>query len=287
MNSFIEGLKSRWERRPFVWRESDAATAGRLPRSGVVLVLAPHPDDPESVVVTCRLLMRSGCDIRYLIVSLSPAGVEDAYAGSQTDVSMRSLEERKAAIRRREQNQSAKEFGLDEKKVNFLALDESKLDSPENKGELRRQLESTAPDIVIMPTGRDTNRTHQWVYEVFRECAKDIAEKNGKTICAFYNEDPKTTEIRRDLFVFFGEETAAWKRRLLRFHDSQQQRNLHTRGIGFDQRILDVNHACGRRFLLSANLQGGAGNYAEGFELELFQPGFGDPRLRSGAGARE
>jgi hypothetical protein len=69
--------------------------------------------------------------------------------------------------------------------------------------------------------------------------------------------------MRPDLYAYFGEEEAAWKAQLLRFHRSQQERNLKTRGQGFDQRVLDVN----RRAAADA---GGLMPYAEVFELQAF-----------------
>jgi hypothetical protein len=61
----------------------------------------------------------------------------------------------------------------------------------------------------------------------------------------------------------FGQEEADWKAELLRFHDSQHQRNLHTRGHGFDDRILDVNRAIALELSLPCE-------YAEAFEIELY-----------------
>jgi len=75
--------------------------------------------------------------------------------------------------------------------------------------------------------------------------------------------DPKTIRLRTDIYLPFGEEAAGWKASLLRCHRSQQQRNLNTRGHGFDERILQVN----RRIAQDLGL---AELYAEAFELECF-----------------
>jgi hypothetical protein len=56
-----------------------------------------------------------------------------------------------------------------------------------------------------------------------------------------FNKDPKTIRMRYDFFTAFGTAEAAWKSSLLRFHRSQMERNVNTRGIGFDERILGVN----------------------------------------------
>lgn len=64
----------------------------------------------------------------------------------------------------------------------------------------------------------------------------------------------------------FGQDEADWKAELLRCHDSQHQRNLHARGHGFDDRILDVNKAIARELLIGDK-------YAEAFEIELHNVG--------------
>lgn len=92
-----------------------------------------------------------------------------------------------------------------------------------------------------------------------------IAASAGYSITAFQNRDPKTISMRHDVYTVFGEKDAEWKGRLLRFHESQQQRNLNTRGYGLDERILGVN-----RKVAQEDLQ--RDGYAEAFELEFFEP---------------
>ena len=53
--------------------------------------------------------------------------------------------------------------------------------------------------------------------------------------------------MRYDFYTAFGPEEAEWKATLLRFHSSQHQRNLNTRGKGFDERILGSKPADSRR----------------------------------------
>ncbi len=127
------------------------------------MVLGPHPDDPESVAIACRLFMRNGCDIRYCIVTLSPAGVEDIYADRWRAAVSTPLDEVKMEIRRTEQVQAAERFGLAADDLIFLGLQKGEggtLDSAENRRIIEDLLVTMAPDIVIMPVGRDTNATH-------------------------------------------------------------------------------------------------------------------------------
>ncbi len=276
MKAFIADLRQYWKDRPFIWSECKDASLRkvRLPQCGRVLVLGPHPDDPESVTVTCRLLTQSGCDIWYAIASLSPSGVEDEYAQRIRDRGSISLQDIKGKIRQREQTQSAEIFGLIPERLAFLGIEEDKeLDSPKNLAKIRDHLESVEPDIVMMPIGKDPNRTHAWMYQTFQKCAKELTLKTEKPIVALYNEDPKTTEIRKDLFVLFGEEGAVWKGALLKAHDSQQERNIHSRGIGFDKRILHMNHTSWRHLAETSTPVGSSARYAEVFEIELFPLG--------------
>jgi LmbE family N-acetylglucosaminyl deacetylase len=215
--------------------------------------------------------MQSGCDIWYAIVSSSPSGVEDEYAQRGRNGGSISLQEIKSKIRQKEQAQSAEMFGLIPDRLTFLGIEEDKeLDSPKNLARIRDHLESVEPDMVIMPIGRDPNRTHACVYQAFGKCARNLTRKTKKTIVALYNEDPKTIEIRKDLFVLFGEEGADWKGALLKIHDSQQERNIHSRGMGFDERILRMNHLSWRHLVETSTPVGSSAKYAEVFEIELF-----------------
>lgn len=273
MKTFIADLKQYWKDRPFIWSEPcDGSTKRvRLPEGGKVLVLGPHPDDPECTAVTCRRLMHSGCDIWYSIISTSPSGVEDDYAKKWGRDSSIALDKKKSEIRRMEQASAARMFGLTPERLAFLGIEETKeRNSLEDLTRMKEHLESVAPDIVIMPSGNDSNQTHAWVQRVFRECAQCIALKKKNPVVALYNEDPKTIAMRHDLFVLFGEESADWKRALLRVHASQQQRNIHSRGIGFDERILNMNYLRYNRLREGSQASGGSAKYAEVFEIELF-----------------
>ena len=272
MWTFISDLRQHWKDRPFIWGEvEEVFRKVRIPACGRVLVLGPHPDDPESVAITSRLLKQSGCDIWYTIVSMSPSGVENDYIQGRNISDFITLQEKKSEIRRIEQTQSAKMFELAPDRLAFLDIKEEKgLDSQENLSRVRDHLESVAPDIVTIPIGKDSNQTHKWVYQVFRKCVKDLIFKFKKPLIALYNEDPKTIEIRKDLFVLFGEEAANWKRGLLRIHDSQQQRNIHSRGMGFDERILRMNHLSWKHLGKNLAAVRSSAKYAEVFEIELF-----------------
>jgi hypothetical protein len=86
------------------------------------------------------------------------------------------------------------------------------------------------------------------------------AHKQTCPVLALLIRDPKTVAMRLDVVTAFDETEANWKARLLRYHQSQQQRNLRSRGYGFDERILRVNREIAKEVGL-ANL------FAEGFEV--------------------
>ena len=276
MERFLTNMKQYWDQRPFIWFENQKRSGLKpSPPSGArVLILGPHPDDPESSAVTIRLLMDSGCEIFYAIACMSPEGVDDEYADRRHDMDSLSLGDRKIEIRRLEQKQSAQMLGIASNRLTFLDIEKSEnknsLDTDENRLKIRSHLEFLLPDIVITPAGKDTNQTHVWVCKIIRQCVRDLSINSGKPIVALYNEDPKTTEIRRDLFVLFSENSALWKKFLLRIHDSQQQRNISRQQKGFDERILRVNLEGYEKLLQLTPFAVGKDRYAEVFEIEIF-----------------
>jgi len=205
----------------------------------VVLVLAPHPDDFDEIGVTLSCLRDNGNPIYVDVLSSSASGVEDSFCTPPTL-------ERKAAVRENEQRESCRFFGLPESHLTFLRLPEDAeghlLDSQEAVEQVRRRVAGVKPDLAFLPHGNDSNLGHQRAYSMFRKAACEA----GYPITALLAKDPKTIGMRRDLYTVFGSEQAEWKAELLRFHQSQHQRNLNTRGYGFDERILRVNRDTAR-----------------------------------------
>ena len=228
-----------------------------LPRGLRLVVLAPHPDDFDAIGVTMELFHDSGARMSVAVLSSGASGVEDADAVPPTPA-------RKAEIRMEEQRRSCRLFGLAEDDVEFLRLEETETDgepadSEANARAIARLLDRCRPDLVFLPHGHDEKPGHRNVFSLFRQAA----EASGAQIVAFLNRDPKTVAMRTDAYTAFGEGEALWKAELLRCHDSQQQRNLRTRGRGFDERILDVNRRIARDL-------GAIASYAESFEIACF-----------------
>lgn len=198
-----------------------------LPGSGMVVILAPHPDDPDACAVFQRMLQLGGWDIQWIILTTGWSGVRDEFVGPDKQA--------KAERRRREQLESARLFGIDS--VTFLNLPETAdgelADDPAGYALMVKHLDN--PDIVIVPWGQDTNPTHRLAYEWFTRW------KEGRAVTAFFAEDPKSHDFWPHLNVMFDEEVAAWKASLLECHRSQTDRNLATRGMTFSERILSVN----------------------------------------------
>jgi hypothetical protein len=227
-----------------------------LPPSWRILVLAPHPDDFESVGVTLRHFHERGRRVDLLVLSSSANGVEDSFCDPPTP-------EAKAALREEEQRAGCRFFGLSEDRFAFLRLRVTwpggyMADDEGNFGRLEKAFAAVGPDLVVLPHGRDTNSDHRLTYLWWGR----LASRSSLSITALLYRDPKTVDMRDDLFLPFDADRAAWKGELLRFHRSQHQRNLNTRGHGFDERILRVNRDSAARLGISEP-------YAEAFELDL------------------
>ncbi len=228
----------------------------QVPKALVVCVLAPHPDDFDGIGITMRFFKDNGNSIYVAVLSSGASGVEDGFCSASTVKA-------KGRIREEEQRKSCDFFGLPESHLRFLRLVEDHaghiIENDENFECVRDYVLEIRPDMVFLPHGNDTNIGHQRTYSLFRK----IAAAARYPITAFLNRDPKTISMRHDVYAVFGEKEAEWKGRLLRFHESQQQRNLNTRKHGFDERILT-----GDRKVAQKDLQ--RNMYAEAFELEFW-----------------
>jgi len=219
-------------------------------------VLAPHPDDLDAIGVTARFLLENGNPLHVVVATAGASGVEDEFCSPSTT-------EVKTRIREEEQRASCQFLGLPEARLTFLGLEEDESGQPAqnsiNISRIRHQFLSIRPALVFLPHGHDTNLGHQRVYAMFRQ----VARQAGYPLAAFLNRDPKTIEMRCDVYLGFDETAAAWKAELLRFHQSQHQRNLNQRGYGFDERILGMNRHSAETCCVGAA-------YAEAFELEFY-----------------
>jgi LmbE family N-acetylglucosaminyl deacetylase len=224
-----------------------------------LVVLAPHPDDFDAIAVTLQHFHRRGALIHLAVLTTGASGVEHGFAGAIDDV-------RKAALREQEQRDSCRFFGLPAEHISFLRLPADSGGNPQldaaNRQRIRDYLLPLQPDMVFMPHGNDSNVTHQRTYALFRA----VALAHGLHTCALLNKDAKTIAMRTDAYMPFDAETAEWKGRLLRLHRSQHQRNLNTRGHGFDERVLAICRQSAQEMQL-------AQPYAEIFELERFAAG--------------
>ena len=231
-----------------------------FPVTARIAVIAPHPDDFDAIGVALRLCRDAGMDLELAVLTGGASGVEDGYRGVTTPGA-------KGDLREEEQRASCRFFGLADDRVTFLRLAEDAegdlAPDPANRKRLRAYLLERRPNVVFMPHGNDSNADHRHCHAM----VDGIAREERLAVLACLNRDPKTIAMRADLYAGFGDEVAAWKAELLRFHQSQHRRNLNTRGHGFDERILRVNRQ------IAAEL-GGAWPYAESFQVErLGMPG--------------
>ncbi len=220
-----------------------------------ILVLAPHPDDFDAIAVTMRFFKRNGNNIQLSVITSSASGVEDSFCSPPT-------KDEKARIRECEQKASWRKFGLPDADLRFLRMPENDeghpVESQESCAFLSAHLSEILPDLIFLPHGNDTNAGHRFAFAMLER----HISRTGSEAIAFLNRDPKTISMKSDLYVFFGEQDAAWKSELLRCHQSQQRRNLNMRGYGLDERILRVNRA-------AADEIPGRGPYAEVYEIWL------------------
>lgn len=226
----------------------------RLPSPLRILVLAPHPDDFDAIAATLRYFHQRGDKIHLAVLTNGASGVEDGFANAHTD-------QQKMHLREAEQIASCDFFGLTKQHLQFLRLPLDDNGNPliddGNHQAIRNCLQQHQPNLVFMPHGNDSNVTHQRTYALFRA----VAMQDKLRVLAVLNQDAKTVAMRRDLCTLFDEKTAQWKAQLLRLHASQHQRNLNTRGHGFDERVLAINRQAGAAFNAA---------FAEVFELERF-----------------
>ena len=228
-------------------------TDGCIDSSLKLLVLAPHPDDFDAIGATLKFLFSNNNPLE-VAVACTGSGVEETYRPGLTLETM-------AQLREHEQRKSLHFFGLPEGCLTFLRLENDHSDQLVESEQNLRILESIvsqkAPDIIFLPHGNDTNSAHRAMYDMVRQ----IALCAHRPIALMLIRDPKNISMRTDLYFPFGEEEAAWKGELLRFHDTQHQRNLNSRGYGFDKRILDFNQQSAKELALNQP-------YAEVFEIE-------------------
>lgn len=197
------------------------------------LALAPHPDDPEAIAVTLRLLADSGWEMYWAVVTSGWSGVSDDFCGPDRRM--------KAEVRKDEQRESARLFGLPPDKLSFLEAEETEegeLSPTEaNRRAVTSLLDALQPDLVLLPHRKDSNPTHRLVYDWFAQWADSVT----RPLLALGNEDPKSEDFHPNVEVTFGEDEALWKASLLECHRSQSARNQATRGITFAERVLGTN----------------------------------------------
>ena len=207
------------------------------------LVLAPHPDDFEVVAVTLKHFADRGARLTLEVLSGGASGVEDAFASGW---------EAKTAAREAEQRASLARFGLPENELRFHRLTEDAgghvADSPENQARVHAILNSVNPGGVVLPHGNDSNADHRRTFRWFSAWR----ETQATPPLALLVRDPKNLGLRVDLITPYDAEAAAWKAALLRCHRSQHERNLRTRGSGFDERILAADRATAASFGFAA-----------------------------------
>lgn len=193
----------------------------------------------DVVSVTLRHFARRGAEIALDVLSGGASGVEDAYAVDWVA---------KTAAREQEQRESCGLFGLPLENLRFHRLPEDSKghmdDCIENQRYVHSLLEHCSADGVILPHGNDSNEDHRRTFRWFRRWW----DSRPQPPLALLVRDPKNLGMRVDLIAPYDPAMAEWKAALLRCHRSQHERNLRTRGIGFDERIIAPDREAGERY---------------------------------------
>ena len=224
-----------------------------------VVILAPHPDDFDAIGVSLKRLQDNGCKLKLLVATAGINGVESGFENARTPGD-------KKGLRQQEQLDSCLFFGLDPELIEFLDLanngDGSLAIDEANTRIIRKGLSGANADIVCLPHFNDSNMTHQRVYALYNRARRDWEKPHF----ALLNCDVKTRGMPCDVYTPFDDQTADWKRQLLRHHTSQQQRNLNSRSKGFDERVLDFNKTLAEQLPTDTP-------YAEAFAIEHHETG--------------
>ena len=219
-----------------------------------ILVLAPHPDDFDAIAVTLKSFHEHKAEIFLAVLCPAWSGVEESFCPE-------SSRKARSELREEEQRQSIRQFGLPPENLSFLGLTEDDdgvlLDSPENYQLVKHLLESHRPEQVFMPHWNDSKSDHRIAAQLFERAVGALS----LPLTAWFNLDPKTIDMDRQIYSVFDSDQAEWKASLLRCHASQHQRNLNTRGHGFDEHVLAVNRAAGAQIGVS---------FAEVFEVKKY-----------------
>jgi LmbE family N-acetylglucosaminyl deacetylase len=245
-----------------------------------VLLVAPHPDDFDIVACTLRELAASGAVLSACVLSCG-SGVENGYC---ENLALDPTPENIRKIRAGEQRAGCNFFGLAPDALRFLDLEESggsyedrgqALLTPANVERFCEYFASQAPDVVFLPavleawplgeTAPDPmasgNLGHWRAGKLVEEA---VRRAGSRPIAVALHREPKTISIRTCVFTPYDAAAQRWKGEMLRLHDSQHKRNLRSRGVGFDERLLKPEAAKARDLGLGDEVVG-----AEVFQLEL------------------
>ncbi len=224
-----------------------------IPAGATVLFLAPHPDDFDAVGVSMRRLTDAGCSLSVHVLTSGASGVEDVFCPEDASHA------NKRRIRREEQRDSCQSFGLPTDWLHFADTEEGDdshlIDNPRNYQLIKHLIIDERPSAIFLPHGNDVNPDHRITFNLTVRALEEL--QFPTTLCQIY--DPKTIAANVNTVTEFDEVDAQWKAKLLRSHLSQHQRNLNSRGHGFDERILKVNRKLAKEL-------GSAAKYVEAFE---------------------
>lgn len=176
-----------------------------LPEKKTAVVFCPHPDDDAfSCGATISEMVRKGCEVVCVYMTLSPKGV----AGNMTDGE-------KGATRKKEGIEACRIMGS---RPVFLNLDEPRLEhTPQTVKAVAELLKTERPDVIFLPPENDAHPTH-------RATSKIVLEALGQRKTEVWFYETWTPLAEPNFIFFFGEKAMELKKKAMNAHQSQVSR---------------------------------------------------------------
>ena len=224
-----------------------------LPRNKKVLVVCAHPDDDTFCMAASILKMvEGGCDVTCLFLTTSPRAVLGGMPISE-----------KEQIRISEGTAACRVIGA---VPEFLNIEKEELESPKAMDVILSRARKHSPDVIFSLPGNDGHPTHRKASRISEHLARELGHEE------IWLYESWTLLSSPNVIYFFGEEQMALKKKAMRKHRSQLERQGPT-----DEAFVCLNRF--RAIMIREPLRGFGekhtemGRYAEAFEVKKLGDG--------------